>query len=112
MEAVSKSIQLLLISVKESSVYKEYKKQQELLEKNQELKEKVDWLRVNNFKLLNETGKEHFFEESEKLCRESAELRKISEVNAYLDAELALCKMMQRICEDLMAGVDMDVPDI
>ena len=42
--------------------------------------------------------------------KESAELRRHPEVNAYLDAELALCKMMQRICIKLGEGIDIDVP--
>ena len=44
--------------------------------------------------------------------KESAELRRHPEVNAYLDAELALCKMMQRICIKLGEGIDIDVPGI
>ena len=49
---------------------------------------------------------------AEQLSRESAELRRIPEVNAYLDAELALCKMMQRICRELTEGIDMHVPNL
>ena len=46
----------------------------------------------------------------EQMGKESAELRRHPLVNAYLDAELALCKMMQRICVKVAEGIDMDVP--
>ena len=46
----------------------------------------------------------------EQMRKESAEQRRHPEVNAYLDAELALCKMMQRICIKLGEGIDIDVP--
>ena len=46
----------------------------------------------------------------EQMGKESAELRRHPEVNAYLDAELALCKMMQKICVKLAEGIDMDIP--
>ena len=44
--------------------------------------------------------------------RESEELRRFPEVNAYLDAELALCRMMQKICRTLTDGIDMNIPRI
>ena len=34
------------------------------------------------------------------------------EVNAYLDAELALCRMMQQICKTLTDGIEIKVPEI
>ena len=49
---------------------------------------------------------------AEHLTRESAELRRIPEVNAYLDAELAICRMMQRVCKELTEGLDIHTPDL
>lgn len=112
MDAINRNIQVLLSVIKRSEVYKEYKKQEIILDKDPELKARVDQFRARNFQLQNDSNKDDMFEVAEMLARESAELRKIPEVNAYLDAELALCKMMQKICRSLTEGIDIHVPDL
>ena len=52
-------------------------------------------------------GKEVFVEQ---ISKESAQLRSNPQVNAYLDAELALCRMMQKISMELTDGIDLDAP--
>ena len=49
---------------------------------------------------------------AEQLNQESASLRQNQRVNAFLDAELALCRLMQRICRTLVAGIDIQIPDL
>lgn len=110
MEAVNKNIKILLSIIKRTDVYKEYKKQEEVISKDPQLQMRVDQFRADNFRLQNEAGKDNLFHVAEQLCRESAELRRYPEVNAYLDAELALCKMMQTICRELISGIDVHVP--
>lgn len=112
MDAISRNIRILLSVMKRSEVYREYKKQEDILNKNPQLRERVDQFRADNFRLQNEAGRENLFLVADQLSRESAELRRIPEVNAYLDAELALCKMMQRICRELTEGIDMHVPNL
>ena len=46
----------------------------------------------------------------EQISKESAQLRSNPQVNAYLDAELALCRMMQKISMELTDGIDLDAP--
>ena len=86
--------------------------EEEILSKNPELLERVDQFRADNFQLQNEAGSENLFHVAEQLCRESAELRSNPEVNAFLDAELALCKMMQNICRELVEGIDVHMPNL
>lgn len=112
MDAINRNIQVLLSVIKRSEVYKEYKKQEANLERNPELKERVDQFRADNFRLQNESDRDNLFDVAELLARESSQLRKIPEVNAYLDAELALCKMMQKICRSLTEGIEIHVPDL
>lgn len=109
-DAINRNIHILLSVIKRSDIYKEYRKQEKILEKNPELYARVDQFRANNFRLQNELDRENLFQVADLLTRESAELRQIPEVNAYLDAELALCKMMQKICKILTDGVEMHVP--
>ena len=75
-----------------------------------ELKKRVDAFRGDNYRVQNECGSDNLFDVVEQMGKESAELRRLPEVNAYLDAELALCKMMQKICVKLAEGIDMDIP--
>lgn len=112
MDLINKNIQLLISVIKKSETYKEYKKQENVISQNPELQERVDQFRANNFKMQNESGKDNLFDVAEHLTRESAELRRIPEVNAYLDAELAICRMMQRVCKELTEGLDIHTPDL
>ena len=84
---------------------------QAILEKNPELVSRVQHFRSDNFRLQNEE-RGNLLQDAEQLARESAELRRNPEVNAYLDAELALCRMMQQICKTLTDGIEIKVPEI
>ena len=107
---IEESINGLLEAIKESPEYLEFRKQSELLEKDPELNARVDAFRADNYRVQNECDSDNLFEVVEQMGKESAELRRHPLVNAYLDAELALCKMMQRICVKVAEGIDMDVP--
>lgn len=111
MDEIKRNINALLDSVKNSEVYRELKKQEEILDKDPELKERVCQFRAKNFMLQNEANREELFRVVEQLSLESKELRRNPQVNAYLDAELATCKMMQKICRTLTEGIEMNVPE-
>ena len=112
MDAIEKNIHTLLVSIKRSAIYQEYKKQEKILNENPELAERVSQFPAGNFRLQNEGGRDNLFSMAEQLSRESAELRRIPQVNAYLDAELALCRLMQHVCRSLTAGIDMNIPPL
>ena len=112
MEAVNRNIHALLTSIQKCQIYKDFKKQEQILNKNPELAERVQHFRAENFRLQNEGNPEELLAKAEVLSRESEELRSFPEVNAYLDAELALCRMMQKICRTLTDGVEMNIPRI
>ena len=94
MDEISMGIEKLLDAVHRSDEYQEYQKQAAQLEGDPELK-----ARVMRFR-------------GEQLNQESASLRQNLKVNAYLDAELALCRLMQRICRTLVDGIDIQIPDL
>ena len=54
MDAVNRNIHLLLNSIQKSDVYRTYKKQEAILEKNPELVSRVQHFRSDNFRLQNE----------------------------------------------------------
>ena len=112
MDGINRNIHMLIQSVRKSSVYKEYRFQEEILNQNPELAERVRQFRADNFRLQNEEDRSNMFHLAELLSRESEELRRIPQVNAYLDAELDLCRMLQRICRTLTEGIEMDIPPL
>ena len=109
MNEIKDCIDALLAAIQNSEEYQEFVKYKEELEQDPELLERVNAFRGNNFRLQNEANRDELFRGTEQLNRESRELRKIPQVNAFLDAELALCKLMQKICKTLTEGIDLDI---
>lgn len=112
MDSISRNIQILLTVIKRSDEYLEYRKQEDILKQNPELLARVDQFRADNFRLQNEAERGNLLQVTDQIFQESKELRKIPEVNSYLDAELALCKMIQRISREVVEGLDMHLPPI
>ena len=110
MDEISIDIEKLLDAVHRSDEYQEYQKQAAELDKEPELKARGMRFRGDNFRLQNQADKDKLFQVAEQLNRESASLRQNLKVNAYLDAELALCRLMQRICRTLVVGIDIQIP--
>ena len=111
MDEISMEIEKLLDAVHRSDEYQEYQKQAAQLEADPELKARAMRFRGDNFRLQNHSDKDELFHIAEQLNQESASLRQNLKVNAYLDAELALCRLMQRICRTLVDGIDIQIPD-
>ena len=112
MDSISRNIQILLSVLKRSDEYLEYRKQEAILKQNPELMARVDQFRADNFKMQNEADRDNLLQVTDQLARESGELRRIPEVNAYLDAELALCKMLQRVSRAVVEGMDIHTPEL
>ena len=109
---IEENISRLMDSIKESAEYQEFQKQNAILKQNPELKSRVDAFRAENYRVQSECDADNLFDVVEQMGRESAELRRHPEVNAYLDAELGLCRMIQRIYMELTDGIDFDTPNI
>ena len=114
MEGIDRRIEELLAEIHRSEVYRVYRQEEERLRQDPELCRMVDEFRSKNFRLLAEADADTdmLFEVTEHLTQESAELRRNTEVNAYLDAELALCKLMQQIFHRIADGIDMHLPEL
>lgn len=112
MDTINENVQSLLGAIHEHEIYQEYKKQEAILKKNPDLWDRVKTMRADNFRLQNDTSlKGDLIQTTQKLSAEVAELRKLPEVNAFLDAELALCRQLQGICAMLADGIEFEVPE-
>ena len=112
MSEIKECIDELLVAVRGSEEYQDFVKYRDLLKENPELMNRVNTFRGNNFRLQNEANRDELFRAMEQLNRESRERRRYPLVNAFLDAELALCKLMQKICKTLTEGIDLDIPEL
>ena len=112
MEDIYQAVETLLEIIRRSEIYQEYLHQESLLAQNPQLRERVRAFRASNFRLQNEATDSELFAVVDNIYQESRELRKNPQVNAYLDAELAYCKLMQRITRRLCDGLEFDCPDI
>lgn len=75
------------------------------------------WKQINDFRL-------HVFEvqasqepldlygEQERLCRQYEEFRKNPMVSEFLQSELRVCRILQKVVSTVADAVDIDVPEI
>lgn len=103
---------MLISAIRNGSVYKQYCAALEAVNKMPGLKEKVDELRRLNYRIQNEGEEINLYEAIDDLDEQMEELCKISEVNQFLEAELALCRQLQAIGAAVHKGIDLDVPDL
>jgi len=111
MDKVDELTEELLRALLESEMYREFIRQQSRLKAEPELMERVNHYRMDNFLMQQDMERDHFTL-VDQVSQELSELRKIPEVNAYLDSELALCREVQKICRTLIEGIDMVIPDL
>lgn len=103
---VQNSLQELVVNIRESEIYKEYHKQLAMVKERPGLKEKIDEFRTRNLAL--QTGEHTTFEQIDCLEREFSEFREDPLVDSFLAAELALCRMMQKLNRVLVEAIDFE----
>ena len=95
MNKIDVSLKQLLNAVKDSNEYKEYEIQLERVRQYPELKQQIDEFRKKNFELQN--SPDYKFEKLEEFAKQYAAFREDPLVSDFLAAELAFCRLMQRI---------------
>ena len=111
MKEIERLTKELLEAVLKSDVYQEYRRRESFLMADPQLWERVRAFRRENFHLQQESPETRAML-APGLEPESRELRLIPGVSAYLDAELTLCRMLQRLVITLTDGIEMDIPDL
>lgn len=109
MNAIADATALLKNAIIESPEYKRYLECEQRLRKQPELKARVDEFRVRNFHLNHAEGVD-LYEAVDKFEKENIALRKDPVVNSYLEAELAICRLMQRIQDSIYETVQIHIP--
>lgn len=96
---IRQQIYELMDCIKHASPYLEYQKAMEVLSEQPELLQRLNEYRKRSF-ALQESGRD-IFDGGEMLNSEYKDLISNPEVGEYLNAEVALCRMVQEISEEL-----------
>ena len=95
-------------AIRDSEIYREYRRQSERVDNAGNMREKIDEYRIRNFELQNSAYTEDLLDKMEAFEREYEKFREDPLVEEFLDAELAFCRMMQEIDVKLAEAVDFE----
>ena len=101
MAEIDAVLEKFMSDIKATSVYQEYEKQKERMKTFPDIKEKIDVYRRRNSELQQMTPSERLFDELDSFQKEYEDFLEIPLVEDFLSAELAYCRMVQRINECL-----------
>ncbi len=105
---VQKALEQLAQAIKDSDIYREYRRQSEKVDNTGDMREKIDEYRVRNFELQNSVQTEDLLDKLDAFEREYEKFREDPLVEEFLDAELAFCRMMQEIDVKLAEALDFE----
>lgn len=111
MDKVTECLDALIEEMRESRAYQNYLWMEEKLEKDPDLKSRVDDYRIRNYR-LQQSENVDLYDAVDSLKRDSYALRKSEKANAYLEAELEVCKMVQKVQDRISEAIRIGVPEI
>ena len=106
MSNVDNEVNQLIYAIKDSVVYQEYHRKLAEVRQYPEIKRKIDEFRTRNFELQN--SQDFALEKLEQLEKEYEEFRENTLVSEFLAAELAFCRMMQDINNQITEALQFD----
>lgn len=112
MDQIQGCVQQLIQAVREDSAYQRYLACEQKLKGDPELKKQIDEFRVDVYHMNNDETEEDMFEAVETIEKRYEKLRRNPQVNAYLEAELDVCRMMQQIQDQLRRGIELNIPNV
>ena len=97
-------------AIRESDEYKEYKRLEEQIKHNPDIKRTVDELRRNNFELqYNSEDSSEYLRLSEELNKKYEYVRYQECASRFLNAETCLCRLVRDICFSVADAIDFDM---
>lgn len=112
MNKIQECVEKLLEVIREDSEYQRYLACEEMLKSNPELKKQIDEFRVAVFHMNNDDTQGDLYDITDEVENRYEKLRKVPEVNAYLEAELYVCRMLQQVQEQFRNGIDLNIPNV
>jgi len=112
MNKIQECVEKLLEVIRVDSAYQRYLACEEMLKSNPELKKQIDEFRVAVFHMNNDDTQGDLYDITDEVENRYEKLRKVPEVNAYLEAELDVCRMLQQVQEQFRNGIDLNIPNV
>ena len=107
MDKVTECLNALIEEMRESRAYQNYLCMEQELEKDPDLKSRVDDYRIRNYR-LQQSENVDLYDAGDSLERDSYALRKSEKANAYLE----VCKMVQKVQDRISEEIRIGVPEI
>lgn len=104
-ELKAKELEGLII---DSYEYRRYLSAKRRMEQEPDLKKRADEFRKRNFEVQN-SGMKNLVEVRTNLMKEFYDFLKNSLVKEYLDSEIVLCRMLQRVNLIINKNIDIDI---
>ncbi len=98
-----------LKALKESEIYLTYLEKNEALEKEPEKKRMVNALRKRNYEFRNTEYIENYNAVLDEMAADMEEMRTDKVIDEFFAAELALCRLVQQLLDELMSSINMDM---
>lgn len=105
---LQEALDQLVEAIKESDIYKEYRRQSERVDRISGMREKINEYRARTYELQNNTRAEELLDRMEAFEVEYEAFREEPVVEEYLSAEVAFCRLMQETEVKLAEAVDFE----
>ncbi len=106
MTEVDEALERFAADIKNSEVYREYRKQLDLVKQDPALKARIDEFRQRNYEMQMSEGFD--FAKLAEFEKEFKGFRENPLVDNFLAAELAFCRMMQELEDNLIERLDFE----
>ena len=109
MEQIALCTQALIDAIHRSDAYRNFMIVKEKIDKDPELKTKLNDFRRRSYELQNRKEGKDFYTEIERFEVEFHELRKETMISEFLQNEMEICRIIQQVNMDLALHVDLDI---
>lgn len=111
-DKIALQLDALISAIRDSDAYRTYQQlEEELTTQYPELKSQIDEFRLQNFRMQRSKDID-LFNEVDQFEKKYYQLRKNPKVNAYLEAELEVCHMIQEVHSGIRQQISVGIPDI
>lgn len=97
MQNLEQTLEQLIAEIKDTDIYKDYRRKRDIIEQYPDLTRQIDEFRKRNFDLQNSDREEDMFDAMDQFEKEYERFRENPLVGDFLDAEVGFCRMMQDI---------------
>ena len=108
MSQIDAALEELVHAIQDSEEYRRYQQAKEALHREPELERRVNEFRKKNYQIQN-SGGINLFDEVDRLERENSQLRRNPVAEEFYAAELAFCRVYQKISWSLTDQLNFEV---